>query len=65
MEVLLARARCRYQNDPENLAMINLIEAYQEKEFAEFEMILEVSEECFFSHIYLKTILIKWFWYVE
>lgn len=33
---------CRYKNDPEILAMTNLIAAYQRNEILEFEKILKV-----------------------
>lgn len=34
---------CRYKNDPEILAMTNLIAAYQRNEILEFEKILKVN----------------------
>jgi hypothetical protein len=34
---------CRYKNDPEILAMTNLIAAYQKNDIMEFEKILKVS----------------------
>ena len=38
----------RYKNDPEILAMTNLIAAYQKNEILEFEKILKVGILCIF-----------------
>lgn len=38
---------CRYKNDPEVLAMTNLIAAYQRNEILEFEKILKVTSLCY------------------
>jgi len=58
-------ALCRYKNDPEILAMTNLIAAYQRNEIIEFERILKVKSEvllgCFFNSLYMKTTLMEWF----
>lgn len=46
----------RYKNDPEILAMTNLIAAYQRNEIVEFEMILKVRFNslcyCFFFPVW-------------
>jgi len=39
---LFSLSYCRYKNDPEILAMTNLIAAYQRNEILEFEKILKV-----------------------
>lgn len=50
---------CRYKNDPEILAMTNLIAAYQRNEILEFEKILKVKSlvylDCY-KHDYFRYI---------